>query len=571
MRSHPSLTPKIQFHNTEATMDDSTTTTTSHEVLEANRNWIHNAFNNGWIRQRMVRIKLLHLHLFTLFEQCGERTMETVTIFREMPLGLFLKVIGFGFRCKEVETFLEETSDAREVKLSDLNVELRSFLFVRSDRLRRQFRRLLCYLATMKLIRPLQINGDTATPEQYNMALMPAYHLCEQVPLYNYSIFEAIRPLLRNVQLRQTADVTRFWDEIQYMVLHMAPKADLAPIPHDEQGRPLRKRRRRRIHTSALDPLAFVVDKRNWQHVERFTPAQRAILNASTDRLTGWTPLMDDARCATIAAALDISITRVKAYYRYIEERHILRTRRRKLRYQKRKRRQLNQRYNDNSDEDQADNEIEAVTREPTASEDGTIQQEPKDLALRRIYRNRQAHLQHLIQAMPHGAVSRTDLPQRTPYRVVRRRQRHDWRPDEDDRLLHAYAIRRTLDTHVLSWIKLATAMPNRDADHCRRRVQILLRRPAQLDRLSTLSASWPQLYLKGLATKELTEDRIKKPANQLESVDNTIEDEEDSNDKEKLEAIRFQEKVDYFYRRFAEQQQRIELSSSSSSAFMTR
>ncbi|KAI8050918.1 hypothetical protein BDF22DRAFT_112306 [Syncephalis plumigaleata] len=347
------------------------------------------------------------------------------------------------------------------------------------------------------------------------------------------------------------------------MVLHMAPTADLAPIPRDEQGRPLMKRRRRHLRTSASDPLAFVVDKRNWQHVERFTPAQRAVLNASTDRLTGWTPLMDDARCATIAAALDISITRVKAYYRYIEERHIVRTRQRTRRYQKRKQRKLNQQYNENSDEDQANNdndndndEAGTTTRESTTSDDVNVRQEPKDLALRRIYRNRQAHLQHLIQAMPHGAVSRTDLPQRAPYRVTRRRQRHNWKPDEDDRLLHAYAIRRTLDTHVLSWIKLATAMPNRDADHCRRRVQILLRRPAQLDRLSALSVSWPQLYLKGLATKELTEDRSRKTANQLEVVDNTLENEEDNNDKEKAEIARFQEKVDYFCRAFAEQQQ---------------
>ncbi|KAI8050919.1 hypothetical protein BDF22DRAFT_112381 [Syncephalis plumigaleata] len=144
MRSHPSLTPKVMLHNTEAKIVDPTSTgsptaNASDETLEANRNWMHNAFNNGWIRQRMVRIKLLHLHLFTLFEQCGERTIETVTIFREMPLGLFLQVIGFGFKCKEIETFLEERSDARQVKLSDLNVELRSFLFVRSDRLRRHF------------------------------------------------------------------------------------------------------------------------------------------------------------------------------------------------------------------------------------------------------------------------------------------------------------------------------------------------------------------------------------------------------------------------------------------------
>ncbi|RKP08098.1 hypothetical protein THASP1DRAFT_30098 [Thamnocephalis sphaerospora] len=485
----------------------------------AEERWTYIAGRYGWSRRRMMRAKELHLFFIDLVVRRSEegagteltelcqstldpaRVINTTTLFSELPLGLYLKAIGHGHRSELLERFLVDTPGANNCTLASLDVAMRRELFGTNTSFRVQFRRLLEILTDMELVRPLTADYTLVPLEQIDaerarLVLYPIYEICPRAPMHDYSAPGPDRPILRQVALRTVTDAMRFWDEVQYLALHIPTMLDqpFEDIPRDSEGKPLRKRRRRvPLKTSPSDRLAFVVERRNWVRTLHFTLEQRAVLNAYIDRQVGRTPLLDTARCEEIAASLNLSTARVRAYYSHIEDKHARLLQRSQKRRVRRKTRH-------------AGASVTAGGEESL----GVL----ASLSRRRIARNRQAHLQHLMRAAEAPAGEGADTAESLPQRKIVHRRKLPWNADDDDRLLHAIVVRRTLDLGKVSWVKLAAAIPGQVGDVCRRRALVLQRHPAAIDRLNDLTARWPSVHAIGQSRGILAPSQVWPDAN---------------------------------------------------------
>ncbi|ORX45783.1 hypothetical protein BCR36DRAFT_357920 [Piromyces finnis] len=359
----------------EENNNSSSNTTSSTKIKSENQSntilWNCIAQNYGWITAKMIRVKILHLHILKCILKSKNLNeldksqkyypFETTLIIKEMTLDLYLKIIGQLSVSPELDNFLR-IPDSKKRTILELPKNIRYIFFGGKMRFRRILKTTLEILIALKLIKPINEKGEEI--EVNNQHYVPQDTLCHQynfyisVPLYDYAIRELT--FIKRFNIYNFDELNNYWIQLQCICQQRDPdifsknletttenkntneeKSGEEPVSSTEGDKTKENHEenhleeltndeendndktnlsRKRIHYSktvfeASHPLAYLTNIRNWQISISCTASQKLILDTYINKQKGITPLNNNALCKEIAAKIGVSEIRVKSYF----------------------------------------------------------------------------------------------------------------------------------------------------------------------------------------------------------------------------------------------------------------
>ncbi|CAG8739192.1 18507_t:CDS:1, partial [Acaulospora morrowiae] len=210
-----STAPEGLMGNLPGTEHVNKTLQTSNEMW-----WLHTARGYGWINAKMIRAKILHQYLISkLFDENyidkNSRTFHTAILIRDLPLDLYLKIIGQSIPSQALTNYVC-SGQSLDVSVIDLPSELRASLFSGNYKFRQNLKRLIDILVALRILKPirrvfnesgdpvLDVDSDNADnfkfdPTEWSSKnatscsppqtlLAPAYQLLRHVPMFDFSV-----------------------------------------------------------------------------------------------------------------------------------------------------------------------------------------------------------------------------------------------------------------------------------------------------------------------------------------------------------------------------------------------
>lgn len=278
----------------------------------------------GYIRTRIVRARLFHEWLFSIMK--GENdgapyknmgVFTTSTIFMDMPLELFLKIVGIRQITAEMKEFLDDPKN-RELPISKLPSGTKFLALRKNSRLKQKLHEILDILMYLHAVLPVEapeMAEQANRSDRYSIRLTPSYQMVSRVPFYDLVL--DVQTLIRFFDVTSKNTLDEFWLSI-HSVLSSKPAGEKAhlvseDVESEEDGiiEPHRSARNVPLHLSLAE---------NWLHQPTFTPEQIRQLDSYVNRISGTTPLAYPQECAIIARELDIPVSRVQIYFKAIED-----------------------------------------------------------------------------------------------------------------------------------------------------------------------------------------------------------------------------------------------------------
>lgn len=307
--------------------------------------WLLTAQQYGWINAKMMRAKLLHQFLMSLFPTNDDiadspetnsrsRIIQTAMLLRDMPLDLYLKCIGHTTQNQDLTDYVRGGQDM-EVKLIELPSIVRAAILQGNYKFRRHLKQLLDILVALEILRPIATEKEVIGKSGDSSNLSPAYELLRIVKMYDYSMSGPVRDYIREYRLDRMEDMMVFWSELQFLAENTEKvqnsedsQEESQEDEDEEERRPKRKRAKRRQNATTAgddrssDPLKHIASSRNWRSSYLFNTNQRSVLESYVDRKTGKTPYDDDPVCRQLAHQLGLTTQRIKFYFKRVEEMH---------------------------------------------------------------------------------------------------------------------------------------------------------------------------------------------------------------------------------------------------------
>ncbi|CAG8773838.1 34146_t:CDS:1, partial [Racocetra persica] len=256
--------------------------------------WLHTARGYGWINAKMIRAKILHQYLITKiidaspddsYIEKSTRTFHTTILLRDLPLELYLKIIGQSIPSHRLTEYVR-SGQSLSVSVINLPSELRAELFSGNYKLRQNLKKLIDILVALKILKPIRRGfnerGDPVfevenesndfedelagwsqsapTPCSPPQTLLAsAYQLMRHVPMIDFSVSGPDRPIIRDYMLDSVEDVTIYWNELQYVarqkMVETGNKSN-NELSGDEET--FKSRKKAAQDDDSLDPLRFI-------------------------------------------------------------------------------------------------------------------------------------------------------------------------------------------------------------------------------------------------------------------------------------------------------------------------
>ncbi|KAG9298344.1 hypothetical protein G9A89_002832 [Geosiphon pyriformis] len=506
--------------------------------------WLDTAQDYGYINAKMIRAKLLHEFIIQKIQKASyddkwiipkKKIFQTVMLLSGLSLDLYLKLIGLTMANQNLSDYINSGQDMT-LNVFDLPIELRSCgIFPGNSKLRQNIKRLIDILVALKILRPIARNFDKYGNECFDIddqmgssselsiskssGLSPAYQLLNHVRIVDYSVPGSTKSLIRECFLDTREDVERYWHELQYISLQKAsdearlfPKAnhsnnegDQAELTSDSSN-PTDGDPKPKINSSASqrdesDPLRNINNPRNWLPTYPLTSLKKKILESYVNRKNGQTPYGDDLHCRQIAQEVGIPFQRVKAYFKRVLDAY-------EKKYQdklaKKTRREKESRIR-----------VTAKSHGILASKDGILVLKKKrnvrnSYGAKSVPTNAQKVDEIPVVAQEENLpiITDEDLIQ-TQYETTTLRKRPNWTLEEDELIIHAYAIlrHRSQKARRFLWAAATKVLPSRTNEMCRRRINVLFNNPMKQERFNNLLAHWEKIYPEALSKGEIIDD----------------------------------------------------------------
>jgi hypothetical protein len=302
---------------------------------EPDLHWRLIAQEYGWVDARMLRAKYLYAFLYekTLLTKTYE--FSVTMIFREMPLGTYLQIVGHTARSESLLSYMEENS---EVELLHLHAHIRNEL-LGTDKAKRRFKfhitQLLNVLIALNLI---TVPGQEKLYSRIieTTPLFKSYCVPRSVGILNYASPRSQRLVLETINIERTLDMFSLWRKIELLrspilrneVDETSSLSSSAPIPqglhnslneaqpeaapNDFVGSIVRP------SSSNLesDPIKFISMSRNWVRSYSYSRTQRKILSNACAGINGHTLISNESACKELARKCNLPVIRVKYYLR---------------------------------------------------------------------------------------------------------------------------------------------------------------------------------------------------------------------------------------------------------------
>ncbi|KAJ3150740.1 hypothetical protein HDU86_006357 [Geranomyces michiganensis] len=498
-------------------------------------------------------------------------------LLRELTFDMYLKIVGQRTQVECIDEFLEREG-SREAAISQWPEIVRHEVFSSSSktRYRRLIKLAIDILVGLRVLRPVTSTGEENPPAPAGKAehqlLYPAYRMEPVVPIYDYVVNPEIK--LGDYEVTTLDGVEHFWGRLELVCRRHTRKRRLRPegagLPeHDGSEWDPSMSRESTIEVaddadvylagpsvqggvlhsfSSNHVLAQLDHTRNWVEPYVYTAAQRKILDQHMDSKAGITPVRNDAVCERLAHESGLTVTRVKAYYSKTEEQYLrkaeskqrmLATRKHNREKRRRETEEKNnflaQQYQDeraakrlDQRQERWNSDLQATTKRKSGPVG--LEREAR-LKGRRSYRtgagNGPASGKGPVIAAASGIeemdgetvpVIEDEDRFQTQYNQAAKRRKANFTKQDDEILLHGYAILNCYRTQRFSWQPLADVFSlrrvisenrNQMRDICRRRVLLLTKTTTQLDYVNNLSALWPAISSNAVAQGKFTQSEI--------------------------------------------------------------
>jgi hypothetical protein len=433
--------------------------------------WLPVAEHYGWINAKMVRARILHEHLI---QYCQSTTstlrgpykngglFTTATVIREMPLCVFLKVVGVISSSSLLDEFLALPGNDATL-MHHLSPGLIKELESSKPRSRKYIQQALSILEALQLIK--SASTDNLDDETFGK-IRKHYKLMRHVPLLNYGLPQ--RPLVQYMTIESVVDHEEFWARLE--ILSFSKKYGIPTtidVPAEDFSEETFK--------DAEYFFKNISVARNWHIPFKYTSDQKSILEAYVDRMTGTTPASNPEICLNLSKILNISVVQIKTYFQRIEYHH---------RYS-RKKRDLN---------DQLKQKAKEKGQQPQLQEEAEhINEAVREAVKKTIHKRRTLHETETVFVSGKNA-------QQVAKNVIRRRKKHFWTDEEDQKVIAAHVLlskTRCTNGSKMTWAPIAKCFANKTGDACRRRHQnVHQRNAAHILTAQTLGRSLEQ-YMK--------------------------------------------------------------------------
>ncbi|CAJ0758213.1 2839_t:CDS:10 [Entrophospora sp. SA101] len=513
--------------------------------------WLHTARNYGWINAKMIRAKILHQYLISKFNDESpnntcinkiNRTFQTIILLRDMPLDIYLKIIGQTIPSEPLTEYVC-SGQSMSVSIIDLPNEIRSSIFSGNYKFRQSLKRLIDILVALKILKPIRRdfdeNGNSILDVSNNESiewslsnaticsppqtlLAPAYQLIYNVPMIDFSIPGVNRPIIRNYPLDTIEDVSIYWSELQYVAQQKI--AEVAANKSDEEEdisetedagqeaseKNVQKKGKASSQNLEPDPLRFITSSCNWNSGYPLTARQKKHLDHYVDSKKSKTPFEDDVLCRQIAQESSLPFQRVKAYFRRIDESFEKKNKEAKAAKQRERRNKVAARSKNYV------GIIASANGEPTFRRKRKVTNGNNKSGLKKStndYQNlgenkdvfqydktkKKKHQDKQDYNEEQGSATIADEDENNSQR------RPVWSTQEDEILLYAYVILKIRSQKFrFLWGAVLKLFPEKTNEMCRRRVNVLMRNAATVEYINYLMSRWEKIYKEGVKKGEI-------------------------------------------------------------------
>ncbi|KAJ1328702.1 hypothetical protein BSLG_009937 [Batrachochytrium salamandrivorans] len=483
------------------------------------------------------------------------RIMASIRLFDELPLDIFVKCLGLYIDLPIADEVMKHP-DYSTLTVGSLVPPFRNMVF--GYRMRNGFIRVLSQLCLLKLIRVCDSKGevDDATEKLWleKMVHIPAFFRIERrVDLLDY--FHEPPQLIRRMDIRTMMDVNSFWLRLENRCMAHAANLIGSTRKHANQKRDGKWTKYASdsskdllvdntytllddVHNQAylnspgagvpLKEYASLFTARNWRIGLKFTSSQEKTLKSNVDYAAGTTPLHNDFVCRSLADETGLTITRVKYFFKQVEDKFhskekSLKIRAKYVNQEKAKLFSLNVRktwrsihtsgheekradvYSSDHDTDSSMRKTHVGDQRARLLEFPSASRTASNSARTKTRIASKAALLHRTGILD---PSETPFPDSinqqnaSPFRPPTQRFRRIWSQEEDDIILLGYTIMlHRFGGPRISWVPVAKLLEaSKIYDACRRRLGILLQSSLTIDRIYTLRQQWPSIYARGLA-----------------------------------------------------------------------
>ncbi|CAG8534737.1 6766_t:CDS:2, partial [Acaulospora colombiana] len=242
------------------------------------------------------------------------------------------------------------------------------------------------------------------------------------------------------------------------------------------------------------NPLRFITSSRNWNAGYPLTSRQKKKLEYYVDRRKSKTPYDDEVLCRQIAQECGLPYTRVRVYFRRIEDSFEKKNREAKAAKQRERRRRVANKYKT----------FTGII--PTAQGEPSFKKRKTETMVHKVARKtsnalgphfgRKSHRELRQKELVDGRTiaGEENLPIiadeerfESQYETFVRRQRPVWNHHEDELVIHSYVILRTNEM-------------------CRRRLNVLVKNAAVQERINILLSQWPKIYKIGVRNGDIVD-----------------------------------------------------------------
>ncbi|CAG8585570.1 5903_t:CDS:10, partial [Cetraspora pellucida] len=516
--------------------------------------WLHTARGYGWINAKMIRAKILHQYLITKIidaspnDSCIEkntRTFHTTILLRDLPLELYLKIIGQSIPSHRLTEYVR-SGQSLSVSVIKLPSELRAELFSGNYKLRQNLKKLIDILVALKILKPIRKGfnerGDPvlevenkesdyfddelarwspSTPTSCSppqTLLAPAYQLMRHVPMIDFSVSGPDRPIIRDYMLDSVEDVTIYWNELQYVARQKM--VETGNKSNNELSGDEEARKKSAQDDDSVDPLRFITLSRNWNAGYPLTAKQKKMLEHYVDRRKSKTPYEDEALCRQIAQECSLPFTRVRVYFKHIENSFEKKRKDSKTARQKERRRRVASKSKNLSGivtsaegepsfkRRKRETMVHKVVRKTENSAQAVSGNNAGRKSLREKFKQKGLTDTGSIAEEENLPIIADEERFETQYETLSQRSRPKWSQHEDELVIHVYVILkvRSQKSRFL-WGAITKVLPHKTNEICRRRLNVLIKNTATLERVNVLLSQWPRMYEAGLKNGHIVDE----------------------------------------------------------------
>ncbi|KAJ3124185.1 hypothetical protein HK100_011325, partial [Physocladia obscura] len=453
------------------------------------RFWLNTAKKYGYVMAKVLRVKIIHEWMFKEFvlKQNSDSTREPglftpLELYHRMSLDVFMKTIGISVESPALDEYLSQ-HDSSECGLRDLPENLRQSILSKTYKLKSSVLSYLDYLLALGIV-AIKIKNSQAENIDRTVGVAVHDELVVNTRILIFDYRKLPPTFVKTCVVETDENLRQYWLQME-LIYRKLLQYDPSIFANSNSSDPPLKKRKLAKHyiypnsSSEVAKILTLLQPRNWQSSYLFSPEETAVLETHIDRKNGAFPTEDNAKIKDIAQELGIAAAHVKYYFHRAQQNYEVRLLTMRDKQNEKAKKYAKSSFSVESNRDLLERNRQKV-QEVLNRTSKSIKFASGGLSL------------HAASNL-HVSSSVSGL------QIINRkiRNRLIWPTEDEDKLMHAYAIVRHLSISRntrFSWVPIGKVL-GAHRELCRRCMLRLLKIKANEERINFLVAEWDDKF----------------------------------------------------------------------------